>query len=436
MKKLTIMMIVAAALIFTGCGGGSNFDSKKKPVPAPVVVEDDAPLIYNPIKPQKPVKPTPTKPDKPVEPTPPDKPDEPTPTPATDPLVLAVNVGAELVTISADANFANDFSVDWGDGTKIETGFGGDATHTYSAAGSYDIKIRGVYPHILTDLGAKLVDVKSWGAVTINSLAFSFQQASFTAISAGVPNLSNCSTIQGVFQNTPNYNDPLIASWNVSAVTNISFAFAFAPSFNQNINGWNVGNVYTFERVFIEDKAFNQPLNGWNTSNGNNFSRTLNGCNIFNQPLSNWDFSNAYTMESFLGDAWAFNQDVSMWQTGNVQDMSGIFFRCGNFNSNIGGWNTSSAVTMFTMLESANIFNQDISGWDVSSVGNFNDFMKTTGTFSPTNYDLMLNSWSAQGVQSGLTINMGGTNYTASGEAARQSLIDDYGWTILDSGKI
>ena len=54
-------------------------------------------------------------------------------------------------------------------------------------------------------------------------------------------------------------------------VTDMSYMFSGAKSFNQPLNDWNVSNV----RAYVEDMAwmfmgslsFNQPLNNWDVSN-------------------------------------------------------------------------------------------------------------------------------------------------------------------------
>jgi hypothetical protein len=60
------------------------------------------------------------------------------------------------------------------------------------------------------------------------------------------------------------------------------------------------------------------------------------------------------------------------------------------------------------------------------------DMLENSG-LSTTNYDALLNGWSQQTVQQNVTLGAAGLTY-CDGEDARQDLIDDYGWTITNSG--
>jgi surface protein len=54
---------------------------------------------------------------------------------------------------------------------------------------------------------------------------------------------------------------------------------------------------------------------------------------------------------------------------------------------------------------------------------------------STSNYEAILTGWSQQTVQPNVALGALGLTY-CSGEAARQSLIDTYGWTITDAGRV
>ena len=46
-----------------------------------------------------------------------------------------------------------------------------------------------------------------------------------------------------MFRGVTAINDPDIGLWNTSNITNMSFMFTNATTFNQDIGGWNVENV-------------------------------------------------------------------------------------------------------------------------------------------------------------------------------------------------
>jgi uncharacterized repeat protein (TIGR01451 family) len=59
-------------------------------------------------------------------------------------------------------------------------------------------------------------------------------------------------------------------------------------------------------------------------------------------------------------------------------------------------------------------------------------FMFENATLSTSNYDKLLNGWAAQSVQNGVSFHAGNSQYSPEAAEARQSLIDDDGWTITD----
>ena len=45
----------------------------------------------------------------------------------------------------------------------------------------------------------------------------------------------------------------------------MSYMFAGASDFNQNIGGWNMSSVNTIEGMFHNATSFNQNIGNWNT---------------------------------------------------------------------------------------------------------------------------------------------------------------------------
>jgi surface protein len=104
----------------------------------------------------------------------------------------------------------------------------------------------------------------------------------------------------------------------------------------------------------------------------------------------------------------SFNRDVSTWDTSSVTDMSYTFCRS-LFNGDVSNWNVSRVTTMAGML----------AGAPAMAVGT---------------YDALLDSWAGQALQTDVTFDAGTAQYSAAAEAARQSMIDEHGWTIHDAG--
>lgn len=124
----------------------------------------------------------------------------------------------------------------------------------------------------------------------------------------------------------------------------------------------------------------------------------------------------------------SFNQDIRDWNVSNVTDLGGIFSGPIRFIHDIGNWDVSNASNMVFMFYGASEFNQDISGCDVSNVTDMSAMLSNSG-LSTVNYDNVLIGWAAKTVQSNVTLGAYGLTYCAAIDD-RQSLIDDYGWTI------
>jgi len=278
-------------------------------------------------------------------------------------------------------------------------------------------------------------------------------------------NVSNVTNMGGMFFYNTSFDQPL-NKWNTSSVTNMSRMFGGRSNtrsiFNQDIGNWDVSNVINMDRMFLWNSKFNNggsdSIKNWNTS-ANTSMVYMFYSGPFNQPIGSWDVSNVTRMDFAFGYS-SFNQDISNWNVSGVTNMEGMFFlnrfnhdisnwdmsnvtnisrmfdNNNYFNQPIGSWDVSNVTNMSRMFWNNEPFNQDISSWDINQVTNFTDFKFSSTGFTTNNYDVILVAWEAQTPQSNININFGGSKYTPNSAAAtaRQSLIDNYNWTITDGG--
>ncbi len=343
--------------------------------------------------------------------------------PTSNPFVFTINISGadETFEIPITDSFTYDYFIDWGDGF-LQSGQTIGISHAYSEAGSYDIKIYGVFPAISFDGNAtnaeKVTDIKAWGDISWESMNGAFADTRLTSLSAtDAPDLSKVTDLHRVFASTDLFNSDL-SSWNVSTVTDMSEAFRNAKVFNGDVSNWNVANVTTLSGMFKDAKQINQDLSSWdvsavqnmnelfanasafngnvstwNVSNVTDMTAVFDDCKVFNQDISAWDVSNVTTMEDLFNSAEIFNQDISNWDVSKVTNMESVFQGARAFNIDISSWQVGNVTDMDRMFSGARMFNQDIDSWDVSKVTSMQFMLSNAFAF---NQDL--NSWNVANV--------------------------------------
>nr|WP_299068175.1 BspA family leucine-rich repeat surface protein [uncultured Allomuricauda sp.] len=392
------------------------------------------------------------------------------------------------ITIPTHLGEVYDYAVDWGDGTS-DTNVTGDITHTYTTPGTYEVAISGNFPRIYFNFSGdkeKIISVDQWGEISWKSMEWAFAGcANLDVLAMDVPNftqlnslatmfvdctglvgndtfndwdLSTVTTIDSMFRGATNFNSN-IGDWNTTNITSMISVFYEANSFNQDIEKWDTSKVESMRSMFLAARMFNSDIGNWNVSNVMDMTQVFTAAENFNQDIGNWDVSNAITMDAMFAGATLFNQNIENWNVSKVINMNSMFAES-TFNHDISSWDVSEVRNIGGMFTRNNVFNQDIGNWDVSNVeymssvfsdaisfdqnlGNWNvsKVKDMTGMFwgcrlSLENYDSLLIGWSSlASLQSGVYF-AGDTNLYCESEIARQFIIDTYGWTINDGGKM
>jgi surface protein len=184
--------------------------------------------------------------------------------------------------------------------------------------------------------------VSKWGTVPWSSMKQAFTGCNnFTITAPDVPNLSNVTDMSFMFQGASSFNQP-IGHWNTTQVNNMNSMFSGAQKFNQPIGNWNTGKVNNMEAMFESASSFNQPIGNWNTGNVTSMTFMFLGASSFNQPIDNWNTGNVTSMSLMFCLAVNFNQYINDWNTSRVVLMNGMFLNATNFNQSLGNWDLSS----------------------------------------------------------------------------------------------
>lgn len=271
--------------------------------------------------------------------------------------------------------------IDWGDGSPLdEISNPNNPEHTYAASGAYTVRIidaatgesdgtyqfgSGVTAH---DSAVFITAVTSWGELNLTSLSGAFRRAiNLESVPSHLP--SGVTDVSYMFAGATEFNQD-IGKWDTSSVTNMSSMFFSAKSFNQNIGEWNTSSVTNMAHMFADAKVFDQDISNWNTSSVTNMADMFGGAWQFNQDVGSWNTSNVTDMRNAFRAALEFNQDIRNWDTSSVTNMAAMFATARSFNQDIGGWDTSNVTRMENMFRDADNFNQDIGNWNTCSVTN------------------------------------------------------------------
>jgi surface protein len=258
--------------------------------------------------------------------------------------------GANEIRLPLEADGTYHFIVDWGDGFN-DTIIGWDwrkIIHTYELEGIYYIHIYGTLIGWRFNYDGdrlKLLEISQWGALHLGNSGNYFLGCSNLNLTATDDlDLTGTTSLSGAFEECPNIGATgNMSGWDVSGVTDMSYMFCGASTFNQDISRWNVASVTNMFMMFCYATALNQSI-------------------------GDWDVSNVQDMTFMFAGAMTFNQDIGNWDVSSVTDMDNMFCGATAFNQSIGDWDASSVTNMFGMFIEASAFNQDIGNWDVSNV--------------------------------------------------------------------
>ncbi|MEL6534123.1 MAG: BspA family leucine-rich repeat surface protein [Bacteroidota bacterium] len=327
------------------------------------------------------------------------------------------------------------YSVDWGDG-NTDVGLFGGITHTYATPGTYTVSITGDFPRMYFNGGRdakKLLTIESWGSIAWTDMTRAFNGCSHLVVNAtDAPNLTGVQSMQSMFSRatalTGNFSN-----WDVSQITNMHSAFSDCTNFNGDLSSWDVSKVALMTNLFENATSFNSDLSSWNTGNVESMEGMFEGATAFNQDLSNWNVARVKNFRAMFKFASVFNADLSTWDVDSSTTFLGMFQNASNFASDLSGWDVSQATNMLFMFSNASAFDSDLSGWDVGLVTNMNN-MLVGSALTLENYDRILAGWAAlPSLQPNVFLGAS-SKFSCAGNAAKQVLIDTYGWTVLDAG--
>jgi len=341
-------------------------------------------------------------------------------------FVLEILTTSVDLTATLPLNGTVNCTVDWGDGNTNSYTTTGNKGHTYASPNTtYTITISGTVTHFgalaalarteyrrclsfgdigLTSLqGAfrncvNFIETPANLPPTVTNLSYMFLGA--TSFNGGVGgwDTSNVTNMSAMFSDASSFSND-ISAWDTSSVTDMSLMFYNADNFNVNIGAWDTSNVIDMSGMFYDATNFNQNIGGWNTANVVNMSEMFRAASNFNQNINAWNVSSVTNLEGMFRAATAFNQALSSWDTAAVVNMRYVFSEARAFNQNINAWDTSAVTDMYAMFYIAPAFNQPLSSWDTALVTNMSYmFGSTLAAIDANIFNQNIGSWATSNV--------------------------------------
>ncbi len=281
---------------------------------------------------------------------------------------------SESITLPLLAGFSYNFTVDWGDGSPVDTVTSDtdpDRVHTYATAGTYTVTMTGLM-ETFSFQGAgdkdKILSIPELGDMGWISFVDSF----WACTNLGVVNggdTSNVLSMAAMFAQTPNA-EPDGSTWDTSQVTDMYAMFYQAAKANPDTSGWNTSEVTDMGGMFYQVTVAQPDTSGWNTAKVTNLLAMFRESPSINPNTSGWNTSAVTNMDHVFNQAPSANPDVSGWDTSNVTTMLQMFYQADSAVIDVSGWNTGNVTNMYAMFFRANLMNPDVSSWDVSKVTN------------------------------------------------------------------
>ena len=200
-----------------------------------------------------------------------------------------------------------------------------------------------------------------------------------------------------------------------------------------------------FPRIYFNNSGDRQKLieiQSWGDIVWESMNAAFYGCSNLISATGNLNLSlvaNSNTMFSNCTNL--VSVDSSEWDTSNIMNMSFMFNQCSSLSAlDVSGWNTSSVTSMSNMFAGSSLLKIDLSSFNITSVTNITGMLlgcNINAAGTTTNYDNTLVSWAAQLVNSGLSFHGGTSQYSVTGQTARNTLTGaPNNWTIDDGGLI
>lgn len=265
----------------------------------------------------------------------------------------------EVITLPLNVSGTYNFTVDWGDGSPLETHTTDTVTHTYVTPGEYVVKIDGTMTHwgfFGTGDKDKIIEVLSFGDMGWTNLIGAFQ---------------GCTQLTS------------FAGGDVSGVTAMSYFFDGATALvSVDLSSWDTSGVTTFSKFFQNASSLTSvDLSMLDTSAATDLVSMFQGTSFTSLDLSTFNTSSVITMGSMFRNMTALTDlDLTGWDTSAVTNMTNMFDGATAMRDlDLSDLDVSAVTSMNSIFANmSNLDFLDVDTWNISLSGG------STGVFTNT----------------------------------------------------
>ncbi|GEM_PF-1209738 len=210
------------------------------------------------------------------------------------------------ITIPTNPSFTYNYDVDWdGDGEFDDLNVSENITHNYGVAGTYKIRIRGIFPGMYFNNGGdkeKLISIDQWGTIWWETMESAFNGCTnMTCLASDVLDVSCVSNIDNAFLSASLF-DVNPGAWEVSNLTSAQDAFKGTALSHHNydnlLSGWASQTVHTGVSLGTINNTYCMGTYGHDVLTGT-YGWTINdlgsSCDEANYFITTWQTDNAGT---------------------------------------------------------------------------------------------------------------------------------------------
>lgn len=180
-----------------------------------------------------------------------------------------------------------DYTIAWGDGTVENITSDANQTHTYPAAGTYIIRIRGTFPRIFClnhDDRQKIIGVLQWGDIAWGDLSYAIWDCNnlVEVPQDGAPNLSGVTRLTSMFNSCGALTrPPNMSAWDMSNIEEPHYIFNNCSNMTTppDVSGWDTSSCTDMRNMFYSC-PIDVDISNFNISSLTDASDMMNGSNF------------------------------------------------------------------------------------------------------------------------------------------------------------